>query len=138
MTVTNTAYESWLKEVEEALSSINMPMGDWQKSWGFDFRHEFEVGTTANDAAMKANQYWWQQQNKALGQDCRKTPTAGYLAMIRVDVNRASDGEDRDGKIQQRRPRQNRGRGRAFSRKRVDVATGGALRRCQPPCVRPT
>ena len=74
MTVTSTAYKSWLKEVEEALSSINMPMDDWQKSWGFDFRHEFEVGTTANDAAMKANQYWWQLQNKAIGQDCRKTP----------------------------------------------------------------
>ena len=73
MTATSTAYELWLKEVEEALSSINMPMDDWQKIWEFDLRREFEVGTTANDTAMKANQYWWQQQNKAIGQDCRKT-----------------------------------------------------------------
>lgn len=74
MTVTDTAYEAWLNEVKEALSSINMPMEDWQKTWPFDFLHEFETGTSANDAAMKANQYWWQQQNKAIGQDCRQTP----------------------------------------------------------------
>ncbi len=73
MTVTSTAYETWLKEVEEALSSINMPMEDWQKIWAFDFRREFEVQTTAKDAAMRANQYWWHQQNKAIGQDCRQT-----------------------------------------------------------------
>ena len=74
MTVTSTAYEPWLKDVEEALSSINMPMDDWQKIWGFDFRREFESGTAANDAAMKANQFWWQQQNKAIDKDCRKIP----------------------------------------------------------------
>jgi hypothetical protein len=75
MTVTATAYELWLKEVEEALSSINMPLNDWRRIWAFDFQHEFEVGTAANDAAMKANRYWWQNQNKAIGQDCPKTPT---------------------------------------------------------------
>jgi hypothetical protein len=73
MTVTYAAYESWLKEVEEALSSINMPMEDWQKIWAFDFRREFDAQATANEAAMRANQYWWQQQNKAIGQDCHKT-----------------------------------------------------------------
>jgi hypothetical protein len=25
-------------------------------------------------AAMKANRFWWTRQNKAIGQDCRKTP----------------------------------------------------------------
>jgi hypothetical protein len=74
MTVNAIAYEPWLKEVEEALASINMPMSDWQKLWAFDFRREFNAGTTASGAAMKANQYWWMQQNKAIGQDCRKTP----------------------------------------------------------------
>jgi hypothetical protein len=73
MTVTSTAYESWLKEVEEALASINMPMDEWQKIWAFDFRHEFETQVAARDAAMKASQAWWRQQNKAIGQDCRKT-----------------------------------------------------------------
>jgi hypothetical protein len=72
--VAPTAYDSWLKEVEDALSSINMPMEDWQTIWSFDFRTEFEAQTTPKDAAMKANQYWWRQQNKAIDQDCRKTP----------------------------------------------------------------
>ncbi|HVO60828.1 MAG TPA: hypothetical protein VMT53_07825 [Terriglobales bacterium] len=67
-------YESWLKEVEEALYSINMPMEDWQKSWEFDFRREYEAQETATAAASKANRYWWQHQNKAIGQECRKTP----------------------------------------------------------------
>ena len=52
MTVDLRSYESWLKEVDEALSSINMPMQDWQKSWAFDFRSEFAAKTTATDAAM--------------------------------------------------------------------------------------
>ena len=68
------SYESWLKEVDEALSSINMPMQDWEEIWAFDFRSEFAAKTTSTDAAMKANRYWWQCQNKALGQDCLKTP----------------------------------------------------------------
>jgi hypothetical protein len=71
MTVT---YESWLKEVNEALASINMPMADWQSRWTFDFSREFSGGTSANDAAVKANKFWWHEQNKAIGQDCRKTP----------------------------------------------------------------
>jgi hypothetical protein len=74
MSVVSTAYESWLKEVEEALSSLNMPLADWQKMWAFDFRREFEAQATAWDAAIRANQYWWQQHNKAMGQDCQRTP----------------------------------------------------------------
>jgi hypothetical protein len=70
MTVT---YESWLKEVKEALDSINMPMADWQSQWAFDFSREFSAGMSANDAAKKANRFWWLHQNKAIGQDCRKT-----------------------------------------------------------------
>ncbi len=64
------SYEAWSKEVEEALSSINMPLEEWQKSWAFDFRAEFNAGTTANDAAMKANRFWWREQNKAIHQGC--------------------------------------------------------------------
>ena len=67
-------FELWLKEVEEALASINMPLNDWQKLWAFDFRGELDAGTIAIDAAKKANYYWWKHQNKAIGQDCRKTP----------------------------------------------------------------
>jgi hypothetical protein len=67
------SYDTWLGKVEEALSTINMPMRDWQKVWTFDFQREFDAGTAADDAAIKANRYWWQHQNKAIDQDCRKT-----------------------------------------------------------------
>jgi hypothetical protein len=98
--VTPAAYESWLNEVEEALSSINMSMEDWQTHWLFDFRHEFEAGTAASDAATKANQYWWQRQNKAIGQDCRKTPDCwlprshqGKCEPLKIDVVNEHPGE---------------------------------------------
>lgn len=72
MTMT-ASYDAWLRDVQEALSSINMPIEDWQKNWAFDFQSEFYAGTSANDAAMKANQFWWHQQNRAVNRDCRKT-----------------------------------------------------------------
>jgi hypothetical protein len=67
-------YERWLTEVETALDEVNMPMADWQSVWPFDFGAEFEARTTPELAAMKANRFWWYQQNKSLNQDCRKTP----------------------------------------------------------------
>jgi hypothetical protein len=67
------SYDTWIQDVGAALRSINMPMEDWQKSWAFDFRSEFSAGTPANDAAMKANKYWWYRQNQPMGQDCQKT-----------------------------------------------------------------
>lgn len=63
-------FESWLKQVEEALTSINMPLAEWQNRWEFDFSREFSTGTSALDAAKKANRFWWFQQNKALRQEC--------------------------------------------------------------------
>lgn len=68
------SYELWLSEVRDALHSINMPMDDWQTIWSFDFRAEYNAGTEADDAAMKANRFWWHEQNKSLKQDCRQTP----------------------------------------------------------------
>jgi hypothetical protein len=67
-------FDGWLSQVRQALVSINMPMERWQKAWPFDFDREFQAGTDAKDAAIKANKFWWQQQNLALGQDCRKMP----------------------------------------------------------------
>ncbi len=67
-----TQFDNWLRQVRVALDSINMPMDNWHRSWPFDFDHEFKVGTVPRDAAMKANKFWWQQQNRAIGQDCRK------------------------------------------------------------------
>jgi hypothetical protein len=72
VTMTAAAYESWLKEVDDALRSIGMPRADWQSIWAFDFSREFEAGTAAATAAAKANRFWWKRQNEALGQGCLK------------------------------------------------------------------
>lgn len=66
-------YDQWLNEVKAALDSVNMPMADWQGVWPFDFGAEYESGAKPDDAAMKANRYWWREQNKSLKQDCRET-----------------------------------------------------------------
>lgn len=66
-------YDEWLGQVQTALASINMPFGDWQKVWNFDFRREFEAGNEPIITAEKANRFWWYQQNKAIGQHCKKT-----------------------------------------------------------------
>src|ERR1019366_6074562 len=47
------SYEKWLKDVQTALRSINMPFDDWQKLWRFDFQREFNAGVKADDAAVK-------------------------------------------------------------------------------------
>ena len=60
--------------VQQALGSINMSMEEWQSRWPFDFQAEYKAGTKADDAAMKANRFWWHAQNKSLKQDCRSTP----------------------------------------------------------------
>jgi hypothetical protein len=67
-------YNIWLDEVRDALRSINMAMADWQKIWPFDFTAEYDRGTNPDAAAMKANRFWWSQQNKSLKKDCREMP----------------------------------------------------------------
>jgi hypothetical protein len=66
-------YEVWLDHVRDALSSINMPMEDWQHAWAFDFEGEYGRGTDSGEAAARANRFWWHHQNKAIQQDCRVT-----------------------------------------------------------------
>lgn len=68
-----TSYETWLQEVNAALAAINMPFDVWQNRWAFDLQKEFNAGTTANDAAMNANKYWWYRQNMAMNQECLET-----------------------------------------------------------------
>ena len=65
-------YETWLRDVDDALKSISMPMDEWQGVWAFDFPAEFAAGASANDAAAKANRYWWKRQNESLNQHCVK------------------------------------------------------------------
>ena len=55
-------YEVWLEQVQKALKSINMSMDDWQPVWPFDFSGEHDKGTDPNAAAMKANRFWWYQE----------------------------------------------------------------------------
>lgn len=64
----------WLSDVKAALDSINMPFDDWQRLWRFDFEKEFKAGATAQSAAMKANRFWWREQNKSLKRECDVTP----------------------------------------------------------------
>ena len=67
-------YEVWLNQVRDALQSINMPMDEWQGVWPFHFSREHDSGTAPDEAAAKANRFWWHQQNKSMGQDCDKLP----------------------------------------------------------------
>jgi hypothetical protein len=34
---------------------------------------EYKAGTNPDAAAMKANRFWWREQNKSLKKDCQKT-----------------------------------------------------------------
>jgi len=72
--VTMPEYESWLREVRAALASINMPLEEWQEQWAFDFEDQYKTGTNPNEAAEKANRFWWYKQNKALYRDCQQAP----------------------------------------------------------------
>lgn len=68
------AYEVWLDQVRDALRSINMPMEGWQNIWAFDFAMEHKRGMSPDAAAMKANRFWWREQNKSVGHACEKLP----------------------------------------------------------------
>jgi hypothetical protein len=72
-TILTMDYESWLGQVKAELDSIGMSMKDWEPVWHFHFEAEYKAGATPEDAAMKANRFWWREQNRALNEDCRKT-----------------------------------------------------------------
>jgi hypothetical protein len=55
------SHEEWLKDVQTALRSINLPFDDWHNRWQFNFEQEFRAGVKADDAAMKANRFWWHE-----------------------------------------------------------------------------
>ena len=55
-------YERWMDGVRAALNEINMALEGWQDIWPFNFRREFDAGVSADDAAMKANKFWWREQ----------------------------------------------------------------------------
>ena|ERR1700677_3926908 len=70
----SSTYDIWLDQVREALHSVNMEMGDWQPIFAFDFSAAHDAGDTPDEAAMKANKFWWYRQNQSLKTDCRRTP----------------------------------------------------------------
>jgi hypothetical protein len=72
MKTVDDTYQVWLSQVQAALQSINMPFDDWQSVWRFDFENEFNAGVRADDAAMKANRFWWHEQNP------QRSPKTGH------------------------------------------------------------
>ncbi|MBZ5658216.1 MAG: hypothetical protein LAO56_23385 [Acidobacteriia bacterium] len=83
-------YETWLHEVRAALSEINMGIADWDEIWPFDFRREFDAGVSADDAALRANKFWWQQQRR---HDCGLiSPAERYERDDYVKIEIANEG----------------------------------------------
>src|SRR5271157_808254 len=74
MPVHASSYDVWLAKVREALDSINMRMEDWQAVSAFDFEREFAAGAFPDDAALRANRFWWLEQNRKINQACCLTP----------------------------------------------------------------
>jgi hypothetical protein len=72
--ISQEKYETWMDQVRTVLQSINMPFDDWQKVWRFDFEIEYKAGTPPQQAADKANRFWWREQNRSLQQDCTLLP----------------------------------------------------------------
>jgi hypothetical protein len=99
------AYKAWRQDVEEALSSMNMPSADWQTVWAFDFRGAFAAGIAPNDAAVRANQFWWREQNKALGQDCLRNSGCWLPRGHQGECYPTLRGSLSNGQIQQGRSR---------------------------------
>lgn len=57
---TTLDYESWLNEVSDVLTSMDVEIGMWQENWAYDFHAEYEAGTPARMAAIHAHDFWWQ------------------------------------------------------------------------------
>jgi hypothetical protein len=70
----SSAYEIWLDQVRETLRSINMQMEDWQPVFSFNFQIAHDAGDTPDEAAIKANRFWWLRQNQSLRTECLKMP----------------------------------------------------------------
>jgi len=64
--------DSWLAEVKQALASINMPFDAWQDQWPYDFEADYRAGVSAVESARHANNYWWDEQDKAFPPELRR------------------------------------------------------------------
>lgn len=54
-------FGTWLVEVRTVLAAMQMEMTNWQDNWDFDFRKEYDRGSSARDAALRAHDFWWRQ-----------------------------------------------------------------------------
>jgi hypothetical protein len=54
-------YKTWLDDVQDVLTAMDIEMGAWQENWEFDFRGQFDRGSTPHDAAHNAYDFWWQE-----------------------------------------------------------------------------
>jgi len=81
-------FADWLSEVCKALDSINMSMETWHAVWPFDFAREFADGTAPSVTALKANRFWWRQQNQRIDQDWILRWTSGEPVAAGDTANR--------------------------------------------------
>jgi hypothetical protein len=58
---TQADYKTWLDDVQDTLTAMDIEMEAWQENWEFDFRGEFNRGSTPHDAARSAYDFWWQE-----------------------------------------------------------------------------
>ena len=119
-------YDVWLDRVRAALRSINMSIDDWQPVWPFDFSGEHEKGTDPDGAAMKANRYWWYQQNRSIGRECDTVPGCW--------LPRGHQGECQP-QYEAGRPCQSRVRGQGWNARRVDVGNCTGTRPDKACCL---
>lgn len=80
------AFQIWLSEVGAALQSINMPMEQWQRTFPYNFPADFYAGIQPADAAKRANDHYWTQQEDARPDLFNNRPNAGE----RLERTRAS------------------------------------------------
>jgi len=65
-------HTAWLGEVRIALVTLGMKMDACQENWEFDFRKEYESGSTPFDAAVHAHDFWWQQLLAESRDECER------------------------------------------------------------------
>jgi hypothetical protein len=54
-------YETWIQDVWDVLAKLDIEAATWQKNWEFEFRKEYDCGSTPYEAAARAQDFWWQQ-----------------------------------------------------------------------------
>jgi hypothetical protein len=88
MAIHANSYDAWLAKVRDVLDSIKMPIETWQATSAFDFEREFAAESSPDNAALRANKFWWLQQNRRIDQDCCRTPNCWLPEGTKRSVSR--------------------------------------------------